>query len=121
MKKELKIESDKKGFFRKYVEIIKPILRIGSRRQLDILALLLFYNDQKKNIIDIKDRCKLIFDYDTRILIQDELKISDAILNNGLVALRKKGLIKGNNLLEKGILVYPEREFEISFKFTINE
>lgn len=121
MRREITINCNKKGFFRKYVEIAKPFFKVSSKRHLDILALLLYYNDQKKDITDLKDRCKLVFDYDTRILIREELKISDSVLNNALVVLRKKGLIKGNNLLEPGIMIHPEGTFELAFKFQIHE
>lgn len=119
MKREIKITTDKKKFFRQYVEVIRPFIGVSSKRTLDVLSLLLYHNDQKKSITNLKDRWIVLFDYDVRMEIVQELKITMNIFNNQLLELRKKGLIKAGNKLDESILVYPEDSLELSIQFTI--
>lgn len=121
MNKEVEIKTSEKQFFRQYVELIKPFLKITSKRTLDVLSLLLWYNYDKKDIKDLKDRCKLIFDYDIRNEMAKELKITMFALNNQFSILRDKGMIKPLNILDKNILIYPEDEYNLIFKFKITK
>ncbi len=103
------------------MEILKPFLGITSKRTLDVFGLLLYFNDKKKEITNINDRFKILFDYDTKIEITEILGISIYTLNNEFANLRKKNLIQHYNKLNPGVLIYPDDKFTLSFNFTIDE
>jgi hypothetical protein len=123
MERVLPIPSNsKKLFFRRYVELIGPVLGLGQRkRTLDVLALLLYFNDKYKAIEDLEIRCKIIFNYDTRIEILNELGINTSILNNCFTELRKHKLISNKNVINKNIIIYAVPEFKLTFNMTLNE
>lgn len=118
MEKILQLNTTEKVFFRQYVEILNPLLKLRAK-ELDVLSELLYYNNKLKNI-DEKNRWKLIFDYDTKKDIADTLKISVESLGNNLSYLRKKGIIIDNRVVSN-LLVYPDKTSKLIFKFNISE
>ena len=105
-------------FFRQYLELLNPLLRLRGK-ELDVLAELLYHN-HKLIDIPLEHRWKLIFDYDTKMEIRSKLQLSDASMNNNLSALRKKGVIE-NNKVNPNYVVLPENKFILGFKFNIEE
>jgi DNA-binding MarR family transcriptional regulator len=116
MEKNIPIATTENKFFRQYLELINPLLKLRGK-ELDVLAELMYYNYKFKDIPD-EHRWKLIFDYDTKTKIRTKLDLSDASMNNNLSALRKKGIIKLNKVRDV-FLVYPSSNFSLNFKFNV--
>ena len=70
--------------------------------------------------IAVKNRWKLILDYDNKKDIATDLNISVASLGNNLSSLRKKGIIIDNKVVSN-LLVYPGKEFKLTFKFKVSD
>lgn len=117
MEKIVALNTEEKVFYRQYVEILDPLIKLRSK-ELDVLAELLYYNNKLKNI-DIKNRWKLILDYDNKKEIASNLNISVASLGNNLSYLRKKGIIVDNKVVDN-LLVYPGKSFKLIFKFNVD-
>jgi hypothetical protein len=120
MEKIIPIVSNKDKFFRQYVELMNPIFKLNGR-ELDVLSEIIKMNDSLVSV-DEKFRGKLLLDYDSKRIMCDNLKMSDASFNNNLTSLRKKGLLLGNNLA-KGISVYlgNSLEFKVIYSFKLPE
>lgn len=118
MEKNIPIKTSETRFYRQYLELINPLLKLRGK-ELDVLAQLLLYNNSLKSIPE-EHRWKIIFDYDTKTKIRTELNLSDASMNNNLSALRKKGIIKNNQVL-KNFLVYPNGSVKITFNFNLKD
>lgn len=109
-----------KKFYYGYVEIvISPMYKLRKREE-EILALLLYYNNMKKHIEE-EDRLKIVFNINTRKKICEELGVTNNIIQQILNSLRKKGLIKGIKF-NKSIEVYCEDgDVIIGFKMNIKD
>jgi DNA-binding MarR family transcriptional regulator len=118
MEKILPLHTNKKVFFRQYVELLNPVVKLRPK-ELDVLAELLYHNAERENINE-KDRWKLVFDYDNKKEMADALNISVASLGNNLSYLRKRGIIVDNKVVDN-LLVYPKKGFKLTFKFSISE
>ena len=86
---------------------------------MDVLAELLYYNNEFKDIPE-KNRWKIIFDYENKKEIANNLKISVASLGNNLSYLRKRSIIVDNKVV-KNLLVYPGKTFNLTFKFNVGD
>lgn len=118
MEKVMTFSTTKKKFFRQYLELLNPIVKLRPK-ELDVLAELLHYNNELSNI-DEKNRWKVIFDYDNKKEMATSLDISVASFGNNLSYLRQKGIIVDNKVV-KNLLVYPEDSFNLKFNFNISE
>ena len=118
MEKSIPIKTSSSMFYRQYLELLNPLIKLRGK-ELDVLAALLKYNNKLKDIPE-EHRWKIIFEYDTKTDIRTELGLSEARMNNNLSALRKKSIIKSNRVI-KSLLIYPEKECKISFKFLVDE
>lgn len=110
-----------KSFFFKWVEFTKPFHKLGNQQQ-NVLALLLYHHYKlKKEITNIKILWKSVFDYDTKILICDELGIQSGALENLLSQLRKKNVIVEGQISPVYIpsLSNNAKKFTITFNFNI--
>jgi len=110
-----------KTFFFRYVEIMTPFHKLAPRHQ-RVLALLLYYHFQlQKEITNNKILWKSVFDYDTKILICDELNVQQAGLENLLSQLRKKNVVINNQISPAYIPVLTKnaKSFNIQFNFNI--
>jgi len=117
MEKKVIISTDESKFYRQYLEILNPIIKLRGK-ELDVLAELLFHNTRLKDITSTL-RWKLIFDQDNKTVIRQKLDLSEASLNNNLSALRKKRIIVDNEVL-KNFLVKPDSNFSLRFNFKMN-
>jgi hypothetical protein len=117
--KELPITTTKREFYRAFVELLQPFHKL-RKRDADVFGEILY---QAYLIQDVEDkyRFKLLFDYDTRIEIESYLNISSSILRNSICSLRKKNLILSGNRIPKHYLFDPGLEFDLKFKFKIEE
>jgi hypothetical protein len=118
MEKSISINTSKSKFFRQYLELINPMIKLRGR-ELDVMAELLYHNNQLKSIPH-KQRWQLILNYETKTEIRSKLKLSDASLNNNLSALRKKGILSDSGIV-KNFLIYPVDNCKLSFKFDIKD
>jgi len=113
------IPTSKTKFFRQGLEIIRhiPPLNLLSNRELDVLAHLLYYDYLYRDIPeDLRE--KLVFDYEIRVIIRDSIGISEAVLNNLITSIRKKGIITGKKTISIGL--NPDNP-DIIFKFKIED
>jgi DNA-binding MarR family transcriptional regulator len=118
MEKNVPLKTNKKKFFRQYVEILDPLVKLRPK-ELDVLAELLYHNNELKEVkADL--RWKLIFDYDTKKEISQDLKISIPSLGNNLSYLRKRGIIVDNKVVDN-LLVYPGKTFKLVFNFKLEK
>lgn len=114
------IKTNKRKYFKQYLNILKPLLVPKlSNGELNILAELMYLNYKYKNI-DVKSRGKLIFDYDSKISIINNLNTSLATLNNVITILRKKNYIKAN-IINPNLVIDPDINTKLGFHFIIEE
>lgn len=119
--KQANINITLKKLFRQWLEITKSFHKLAKQPQ-EVLALLL-YNHYilKKDITNEKILWKMVFDYDVRVSIQQELGITTASFNNNLTILRKKNIIKDNTIVSTYIpdLSKQADNFKVIFNFNI--
>lgn len=112
------LKATKDNFYRYYVELLNPIIKL-RKRELDVLAKLMYFNNEYKDLPE-EVRFKIVFDYDTKKKIADDLSISMDVLNNNFSVLRSKNIIVENKLA-KGFQVYHDDDnFDLTFKFDID-
>ena len=119
--KQANINITLKGLFKNWMEITKPFHNLAKQQQ-QVLALLLYYHYQyKKDITNDNILWKMVFDYDTKLKIRRELKISDQAIQNNLTILRKKNIIIDNKIVKTYIpeLSNDSDNFKVIFNFNI--
>lgn len=110
-----------KDLFKKWLHITRLFHKL-TKQEIEVLALLLYYHYQyKKDITNDKILWKVLFDYDTKHLIKEELNIKDQGIQNVLTSLRKKGIIKDNKIISTFVPELEEKSnnFKIIFNFNI--
>lgn len=117
------VKTTRKEIFFKWVEFTKPFH--GLRNQLQsVLALLLYHHYNLSQIINNdKILWKQVFDYDTKVMLMNELDIKPQTLENLFTELRKKGVIVDNTIPTEYI---PEinkdtKYFTIRINFKIDD
>jgi hypothetical protein len=109
------IPCNKINFYRYYVELLNPIVKL-RKRELDVWAQLLLYNNEYRQLKE-EIRFKIVFDYETKAKIAKDLKISMDVLNNNLSELRKKKIVVDNKI-PVGYQVYMEdNQYNLTFNF----
>jgi hypothetical protein len=135
--KNLQLPSAKpREFFRKYVDLIQTMMGKSyqlRKREADVLSELLYFNYIKKDIKDLEDRSRIIFDISTRKLMQQNLgkrsrkgdkvvePLSNAVIQQALGGLRKKGYIKGITIASFLMAEPVDSKFKLSFMFKVDE
>jgi hypothetical protein len=105
-----------KNFFFRYIEFLQPFHKL-QKQQYTVVALLLYHHYKfSKEITNNKILWKTVFDYDTKILITDELGITLQGLENIYTKLRKNKVIIDNELSS----VYVPELSKKNNVFTIN-
>jgi len=110
-----------KQLFKTWLQITRVFHKL-TKQQIDVLALLLYYHYKlQKQITNKKILWKVVFDYDTKAKIKEELDITDQSLQNVLTQLRKKNIIINNEIVSTYIpnLEKKSKEFKIIFNFNI--
>lgn len=111
-----KVDSPQK-FFKFYVELLNPLLKLTSREKEVLSALLLIYYSNKDN----PNISTLLLSTSTRRALRNTLKLSEPSLNNSLTVLRKKNLID-NNQLNKLILKFPkDNKLKITYSIELEQ
>ena len=80
----------------------------------------MFVNNDLSNI-SLEYRSKVLFDYDTKIKMMDNLNISYYSFNNCLSKFRKIGLLSSKNELHKSLNIDPKNGIELTYKFKIHD
>lgn len=115
------INTTTKNLFFKWLDITRPFHKLTDQQQ-QILGLILYYNHKyKEDITNDKLRWKMVFNYDTRMLIKEELGLKDSVFQNILTKLRKKNIIKNNEVMSTYIpeLTTGSKVFKVVFNFKI--
>ena len=107
-------------FYRQYIELLQPVLRL-RKREADVFAELLYHNYLRRDIPNKEDRSRLVFDISTREKIQTKLNISNAVIQQALGGLRKKNVIIGIKLRESFTIEPKDGVFTLSFKFVVKD
>ena len=125
----LQIKTNEKKFFLQYLMLKKPILDIyvrnitGSSDQMPaklihVLAMLLYYNHLYSDVEE-EERWNKIFNSRHRKMICEDLGMKNQQLNTYYSTLRGYKMII-NNRVNSVFVVKPEKDFELTFKFSIN-
>jgi hypothetical protein len=115
-------------FYRQYIELLQPMLRL-RKREADVFAELLYHNYLRRNIPNPKDRARLVFDISTRNEIGEALgtkaddgtitPLSNAVIQQALGGLRKKNVITGIKLRDTFTVEPVDGVFSLTFKFVV--
>lgn len=105
-------------FFRQRLELLKnfPPYNKLRARELDVLAAIQkgYYINSKLEKHQIHP---IVFSYDNMLKIREDLKISEAVLNNNKMFLRKNNFITSKQLLDNYI-VRLDNPYDTSLDFT---
>jgi len=110
-----------KNLFNKWLDITKAFHKLNNQQQ-QVLALLLYYHYQfRKETTNKKILWTIVFDYDTKMKIKEELEMNDNSFQNILTTLRKKKIIVDGEISS---LYIPEldldaKNFKVIFNFNI--
>lgn len=110
-----------KDFFIKWIEFTKPFHKLNPQ-QSQVLALLLYHHYKlSQEITNTKILWKAVFDYDTKLLIYEELNIQSGSLENLLSQLRRKNIIVDNKITPYFIpnINKKTQEFKLTFNFKL--
>jgi len=120
--KQANINIKLKDLFLKWLDITSSFHNLTGQQK-DVLALFLYYHYKfKKEITNDKILWKLVFDYDTKALIKEELNLKNAGLQNILTVFRKRNIINEKNEITPVYIPALEQdstEFKIIFNFNI--
>lgn len=113
------IKTPIKVFFFRWVEFTKPFHKMNNQ-QSELLALLL-YNKflLEKETTNPKIMWKILFDYDSKVKIADEMGIQMGSLENLLSRLRKIGVITKDNQITSHYIPTIDKKAKL-FKIVIN-
>jgi len=110
-----------KNFFFRYIEFLTPFHKLRKQEQ-KVVALLLYHHYRlNKEITNNRILWKEVFDYDTKLLIAEELEIQSGALENLLSTLRSKKVIIDKQISPLYIpdLSKNSKQFSIAFNFNI--
>jgi hypothetical protein len=111
-----------KDFFYKWIDFTKPLHKLNPQ-QSKVLALLLYHHYRLSfEITNDKILWKQVFDYDTKLLVCEELNIQMHALENLFSKLRRKNIIINNKVNPNFIpnLKLDAKNFRLIFNFKIN-
>lgn len=111
----------KEKLFYRWLELTKPFHKLPDQLMVVLSKLLFHYNKYKATTKDEDLAWKLVFDYDTKMIIKEEMGIKDQTLQNALSKLRKNNIIKGKRIMSNYIpnLTDDAKEFKLIFNFKI--
>lgn len=117
------IQSDRKQFFFKWIEFTRPFHKLRNQLQ-TVLALLLYHHYELGQVISNETILwKQVFDYDTKVLIMNEMNIQPQSLENLLTELRKNKVIIDNKVVPVFVpnIQKDTEHFTVKINFKINE
>lgn len=110
-----------KDLFSRWLQITHSFHKLNNQQQ-QVLALLLYHHYQlRKETTNNKILWKLVFDYDTKMKIKEELNMNDNSFQNILTKLRKKYIIIDGEISSIYIpdLDLNTKNFKVIFNFNI--
>lgn len=110
-----------KGLFSRWLDITVTFHKLTIQER-DVLALLLYYHYKyNRELTNNKILWKMVFDYDTKMKIKEELDMKDSSLQNTLTSLRKKNVIRENEILPTYIpkMERDSKSFKVQFNLNI--
>ena len=118
----LNINTTHKKVYRQMVEIMKsfPPLNTLRNRELDVLAILMYYN-YKFRAIEDEIRWRIINDTSTKRDMQSEVGMTEDIFNNNISIIRRTGLLDKDNKIPKFLQIMVDDKYEVIFAFKITE
>jgi hypothetical protein len=118
----LDVHTTQKKVFRQVLEVIRsiPPLDVLRNRELDLLAILMYYNFKFRNVEE-DIRWRIINDPSTKKEMQEEIHMSEDIFNNNMSLVRKAGLIDKQGKIPKSLQIMVDKSYEIRFNFKIYE
>lgn len=118
----LNIDTNINKFYRQLLELLSgfPPLDQLRNRELDLLAVYMYYNYKYMNIEESL-RWRIINDTSTRRKMQEDLGMNEDIFNNNISLIRKSGVISRDGSLSKFLQVYPGDRFDLSITFKIDK
>lgn len=110
-----------KQLFIKWIDLTRSFHKLNGQHQKLLASLLYHHYLLKKDITNNKILWKMVFDYDTKLKIKEELGISDPLLQTLLSQLRKKKVIVNNEINPLYIpdITLDAKNFKIVFNFNI--
>ena len=120
MNKELTIKvKSKLDLFKGYIAAVNWTLGTNAltEAEIEILSILMYFNDVYKEITDNQIRSDLILSNVVKKKIKDEFGISSSKLETYLAKLRKKGIITSS--LNSRFMIYPNSILSIKFNFVL--
>ena len=119
--KQANINIHLKDLFYRWLSITSDFHSL-TKQQKKVLGLFLYHHYKlKQEITNNKILWKLVFDYDVKRQIKEDLDIKDSVLQNVISKLRKDKIIQDNKItpsfipeLEKG-----SKNFKVIFNFNI--
>jgi len=112
-----------KGLFTHWLNLTSPFHNLSIKEK-EILSLFLYYHHKLRKEVNNEDLLwKIVFDYETKLKIKEELKIKDYALQNVMTSLRKKGAIQNKRINPSFVPVLAEdvSNYKIVFNININE
>ena len=118
----LDINTTQKKVYRQIVEIIRSIPPLDTlrNRELDVLAILMYYNYKYKEIEEDL-RWRIINDSATKKEMHKDVDMTEEYFNNNLSIIRRAGLLDKDNKIPKFLHLYVNDRYEIKFNFNIRE
>jgi hypothetical protein len=110
-----------KNLFVRWLDITSTFHKL-TKQERSVLALLLYHHYKfNKEITNPTILWKMVFDYNTKMQIKEELNMKDNLLQNILSALRRKNVIKDNVIVGTYIprLERTAKSFRIVFNLNI--
>lgn len=121
MRKNIKIQGDLDIVLRKYTRLISPILGIqGKNKMCDTLATLIKYYLSYSELKDEKVRWTMVFHYDNKIKMCEELNIKMNSFHFLLTKLRAKKIVKNNEVIPQVIPIIENNKFDLTFNFNVD-
>lgn len=110
-----------KSLFFRWLDITVTFHKLTEQER-SVLALLLYYHYKfSQELTNPKILWKMVFDYDTKMKIKEELKMKDSSLQNTLTSLRNKNVIHDNQIVGTYIpeLEGSSKAFRVIFNLNI--
>ena len=121
MNKTINMNIEPRRLFEMWLDITRPFHKLRPQEQ-SILALFLYHHFKlKQEITNKKILWKMLFDYDIKKEIAEELGVNAQAIRNALTTFRKKNLII-NDALSPAVIpnfTKKDKNFKIVFNFNL--
>ena len=122
-KKVAKFKVNTRQAIARFLLITKPMHKLMNKEIEILVEILVLFTEEQGNFKRVEDAWKIVFSRDNMYNIRTKLNISKAVYNNRLYALRRKGIIKNNQVIPAyNPMIDPNnKSFELIFRFEIDE